>query len=328
MRLDQLAQRIEAAVIGDPSIDVTGVATLDEAQPGQVSFLANRRYAAQLETTRASAVIVGGGGIESNHVTLLRAADPYFAFAQAMIALHGYRVHPHEGIHALAFVHPTARVGAGTTIYPGCYIGPGARIGRDCILYPNVVIYDDCVLGDRVTLHAGTVIGQDGFGYATHKGVHHKIPQIGNAVIEDDVELGSNCVIERAALGSTIIGRGTKMDGCVVIGHGTKMGEHGLLVAQVGVAGSVTIGHHATIGGQVGIAGHLKIGDNVTIAAQAGVMSDVPDQTVIMGAPAMPASHARRVYTVFTQLPDLAERIKKIEQQVQELSTGDDLTSP
>jgi len=324
MRLDELAGKIEAQVIGDGSIDVSSVATLEDAGPGQISFLSNRRYASQIQTTRASAVIVAGG-VSSDRVTLLKTGDPYFAFARAVVELHGYRKPPHQGIHPSAHIHPSARIGQGATIYPGVYIGPNVQLGRDCLLYPNVVIDEGCILGDRVTIHAGTVIGQDGFGYSTHKGEHHKIPQVGNVIIEDDVEIGSNCAIERAALGSTVIGKGTKIDGLVVIGHGSKIGPHGLLVAQVGIAGSVMIGHHVTMAGQVGVAGHLKIGDNVTIAAQSGVMADIPDQSVMIGAPAMPASHARRVYSIFTQLPEMMERLKKLEQQMEELGAGDDV---
>ncbi|HEX2972492.1 MAG TPA: UDP-3-O-(3-hydroxymyristoyl)glucosamine N-acyltransferase [Tepidisphaeraceae bacterium] len=325
MKLKELAKWIGAEVVGDPSIDVTSANTLDEAGPGQVSFLANRKYAKQLESTHASAVIVGLTVTSSNsQVALLKTQDPYYAFTQAIVILHGHRKHPHQGIHPKAHVDPTATVGEGTVIYPGCYVGPRAKIGRDCILYPNVVVYDDCILGDRVTIHAGTVIGNDGFGYATQKGVHHKIPQVGNVIVEDDVEIGANCAIERATLGSTIVGKGNKWCDLVAIGHGTKVGPHGLLVAQVGVAGSTTIGHHATIAGQVGIAGHLKIGDNVTIGAQTGVMDDVPDQTTVIGTPAMPASHARRVYLLFMQLPDVVDRLRKLEQAIGELGSNPD----
>ena len=320
MRLSELAKRIEAQLVGDGAADITGAATLEDAGPGQVSFLTNPKYAAQLQTTRASAVIVAPS-VACDHVALLKSAEPHFAFCKAVVALHGYRKHPHHGVHPKAHVEPTAQIGEGTVVYPGVYIGARVKIGRDCILFPNVVIYEDCVLRDRVTLHAGTVVGQDGFGYATNQGVHHKIPQTGNVLIEEDVEIGSNSVIERASLGTTVVGRGTKTDGGVIVGHGTKIGAHGLLVAQVGIAGSVSIGHHATIAGQVGIAGHLKIGDNVTIAAQAGVMNDIPDQTVVMGAPAMPIAQARRVYTVFTQLPDVMDRLKALEQKVEELGS-------
>jgi UDP-3-O-[3-hydroxymyristoyl] glucosamine N-acyltransferase len=191
------------------------------------------------------------------------------------------------------------------------------------------VVYDDCVLGDRVVVHANCSIGHDGFGHATHQGpegfpVHYKIPQVGNVVIEDDVELGAGCAIDRATLGSTVIGTGTKFSNLISIGHGTRIGPHGLLVGLIGIAGSAKIGHHVTLAGQVGIAGHLEVGDNVTVGAQSGVINDVPDQSTLIGSPAMPASHARRVYTIFSQLPDLLERIKRLEQEVKELSSDDD----
>lgn len=323
MLLKDLAKWIGAEVVGDGNVDVSSAYTLEDAGPGQLSFLANPKYAKQLETTRASAVIVAQN-VTCERVNLLKTNDPYYAFTQAVVILHGRRTHAHQGVHPQAYVDPKASVGEGTVIYPGCYVGPEAKIGRECVLFPNVVVYDHCVLGDRVTVHAGTVIGQDGFGYATRKGEHHKIPQIGNVVIEDDVEIGANCAIERATLGSTVIGKGTKFCDLIAIGHNSKIGAHGMFVAQVGVAGSVTIGHHCTMGGQVGVAGHLKIGDNVTIAAQSGVMTDIPDQSTMFGAPAMPISQGRRVYSLFTQLPELLERIKKLEQAVGELSTGEE----
>ena len=327
LTLRELAKEIGAEVAGgDPELPVSAVNTLEDAAPGEVTFLSNAKYARLLDTTRASAVIVAPA-VSTQRVALLKAPNPYYAFAKAVVTLHGYRRHPHAGVHPAAHVDATASVGEGTVLYPGVYVGPRARIGRDCILYPNVVVYDDCVLGDRVIVQANTSIGHDGFGHATHKGpegapVNFKIPQIGNVVIEDDVEIGANCAIDRATLGSTVIGRGTKFSDLIAIGHGSKIGPHGLLVAQVGIAGSVRLGHHVTMGGQAGVAGHLEIGNNVTIAAQAGVMNDVPDQTTLIGAPAMNASHARRVYAVFMQLPDLLDRIKQLEQQVEELSSN------
>lgn len=322
LTLKELADRIGAEPSGDLSVVIESASTLEDAQPGQIGFLANPKYAKQLESTSASAVIVSPKVNVERQLNLLRAKDPYYAFAQAVVALHGYRVHPHEGVHPKAHVEPTAIVGEGTVIYPGVYVGPRARIGKNCILYPNVVIYDDCVLGDRVTVHANTAIGPDGYGYATHQGVHHKIPQTGNVVIEDDVEIGSNCSIDRAALDSTVIGRGSKLNDNISIGHGTTLGEHCLIVSQVGIAGSVTVGHHVTMAGQVGVAGHLKIGNNVTVAAQSGILSEVADQSVILGSPAMPLMHGRRVYSIFRNLPELQDRVKKLEGLVEELGTN------
>lgn len=325
MKLQDLAQALNASLAGHAERDIVSCATLEDAGPDQVSFLANPKYLKQLETTRAGAVIVSPTvNTPRADLALLRAKDPYYAFTQAVILLHGHRKHPHAGIHPRAHVDPTAVIGENTILYPGAFVGPRAKVGRDCILYPNAVVYDDCILGDRVTLHAGAVIGTDGFGYATHQGVHHKTPMTGNVILEDDVEIGANCAIQRATLGSTIIGKGTKFGDLIDIGHGARIGPHGLFVSLIGVAGSVTIGHHVTIAGQAGIAGHLKLGDNVTIGAQAGVINHVEDQTMLMGAPAMPLSHGRRVYTYFTQLPDLVDRLKQLEQKVEELSSKPD----
>jgi UDP-3-O-[3-hydroxymyristoyl] glucosamine N-acyltransferase len=329
--LKELAAAIGAEPPSDGASDVIVRAckSIDAAGPGDVTFLSNPKYADQLDTTGATAAIVAASvTCPSNPgLVLLKTKDPYYAWSLALVRLHGHRRHPHAGVHPSAHVDKTASIGEGTVIYPGAFVGPRTKVGRDCILYPNVVVYDDCVIGDRVIIHAGSSIGPDGFGFATHKDAdgiwrHHKIPQVGNVIIEDDVEIGSNTSISRGAVGNTVIGQGTKIDNNVAIGHGVRVGAHGLLVAHVGVAGSTTIGHHATIAGQVGITGHIKIGDGVTIAAQSGVMADVPDQTTVIGSPAMPASHARRVYFLFTQLPTLQDRIKKLEQAVEEL--GDD----
>src|SRR5687768_2797047 len=318
MTVDELAREIGAEVAGDGAQQITGANTLEEAQAGQVSFLANAKYARQIEATNASAVIVAPSIVPTKHITLLKSMDPYYAFMKAVVLLHGHRKHPHSGVHPKAHVDETASIGEGTILYPGAYVGPRAKIGRDCILYPNVTVYDDCVIGDRCIIHASTSIGTDGYGYATHKGIHHKIPQVGNVVVEDDVEIGAGCSIERAALGSTVIGTGTKIDQLVCVGHGCKIGPHCLLVAQSGISGSTTLGHHVTLAAQAGMTGHLRIGNQVTIGAQSGVMADVDDQSTVLGSPAMPVSHARRVYLLFTQLPDIVERIKTLEHQMEE----------
>jgi UDP-3-O-[3-hydroxymyristoyl] glucosamine N-acyltransferase len=319
MTLNELAEKIGAAVVGDGAAVVSSLNTLEEAEPGQVSFLSNPKYEKLLATTGATAVIVPNS-TRCDRLTLLRAADPYCAFMQAMVSLHGHRRHPFVGVHPSAHVDPTAKIGEGTTIYPGAYVGPRARVGRECILYPGVVVYDDCVLGDRVTLHAGAVIGQDGFGYSTHKGVHHKIPQVGNVIIEDDVEVGANVAIQRATLGSTVIGRGTKMSDLISIGHAVRIGPDGLIVSLAGIAGSTKIGHHVTIGGQAGIVGHTKIGDGVTISAQAGVVNDVEDGMVMYGAPATPAPHGRKGLTLLAQLPEIVDRIRELEKKLERLT--------
>jgi UDP-3-O-[3-hydroxymyristoyl] glucosamine N-acyltransferase len=262
--------------------------------------------------------------VRHDRLPLLKTKEPYYAFTRAVVALHGYRKHPFRGIHPAAHIDPTAVIGEGTIVYPGVYVGPRTRIGRDCVLHPNVVIYEDCVIGDRVIINANSSIGPDGFGFATVQGTHHKIPQVGRVVIEDDVEIGANTCVDRAALGSTVIGKGSKVGNLNAIGHNVRIGEGALIVAQVGIAGSVKIGHHCTMAGQVGVAGHLSIGNNVTLGAQTGVIDDIPDQSTYIGAPAMPAQQARRVYSLFTQLPDLLQRIKQLEQKVEELSSSDE----
>jgi UDP-3-O-[3-hydroxymyristoyl] glucosamine N-acyltransferase len=315
MRLSELASQIEAELVGDGEAEVNSLASLELAGPGQLSFLSNTKYVKQFNETKAQAVIVGKN-VKSDRVTLLRCADPYYAFSRAVVLLHGYRRHPHAGVHPRANVDPAAQIGEGTVVYPGVFVGPGAKVGKDCILYPNVAIYDGCVLGDRVIVHAGTVIGADGFGYATHKGVHHKIPQIANVTIEDDVEIGANCTIARGALEDTRIGAGTKMDGLVMVGHGATLGRGCIVVAQVAIAGSVRIGNYVVIGGQAAIAGHLEIGDQAQIAGRTAVMQDVEAGATMVGMPAMPQQQARRVYLQFTRLPELAERVKGLEKRV------------
>lgn len=314
----QLAEKIGAVVVGDDTAEIKSCHTLEEAGPSQVSFVSNPKYEKLLKTTRATAVIVGPH-VRSSRVTLLRTPDPYFSFMQAVVLLHGHRIHPHNGIHPKAHVEPSATVGIGTTMYPGSYVGPRAKVGRDCILYPNSVVYDDCILGDRVTLHAGAVVGQDGFGYATHTGIHHKIPQIGNVIVEDDVEIGANVAIQRAMMGATVIGAGTKMADLIALGHAVQIGPHGLLVSQVGIAGSARIGHHLTIGGQAGIIGHVNVGDNVYVAGRAGVINDVPDKSIMYGMPATPAPHGRKAMSLIAQLPELLERIRVLEKRLAEL---------
>lgn len=341
MTVGELADRIGATVAGraDRDAAVDRCTSLEAAAPGAVTFLVNRKYAAQLSDTQATAVIVGEG-VDAPEKTLLVAEDPYYAFRNAVVALHGFREHPQftqepispqavvhetaelgEGcvVHPFAVIGPGARLGRNCMVYPHCFIGPSVTIGDDCTLYPSVTVYDDCVIGDRVTLHAGCVVGQDGFGYATHGGEHHKIPQVGNVVIEDDVEMGANCSIDRATVGSTVIGRGTKFSDCVTIGHGTRVGRHNLYVGLVGLAGSVETGDYVAMGGQVGVAGHLKIGDQVQIAATSGVMNDIPAKMQVGGTPALPLTEAKRVHLSTLRLPDLIARVKKLERQLDKL---------
>jgi len=269
--------------------------------------------------------VVVGKSTTSEHVALLKAADPYYAFSRAVVMLYGYRKHPHDGVSPKANVDPTATIGAGTVVYPGVFIGPRARVGADCIIYPNAVIYDDCVIGDRVIIHANATIGNDGYGFATHKGAHHKIPQVGNVVLGDDC--GNRLQRHRRPRGAGQHAhwrwnenRAAGYDRAQLC----RSASMRLIVAQAGIAGSVTVGHHVTMAGQVGVAGHISIGSHVTIGAQSGVISNIPDHSTLLGSPAMPIRQTRRVTAVYVQLPELLNRVRQLEQQVEELGTPDE----
>jgi UDP-3-O-[3-hydroxymyristoyl] glucosamine N-acyltransferase len=338
-----LAERIGARLIGNGATEVATCAPIDRAESDQVTFLANSKYNKYLATTRAAAVILHHQTPCPKHVTRLEADDPYFAFRNAMIELHGSRRHPVpigdtvHGISTLASVHPDATVGDGTVVhphavvergasvgrgcvlYPGAYVGPDAVIGDECCLFPNAVVYDRCVVGSRVTLHANTVVGHDGFGYATHQGTHHKIPQAGTVIIEDDVEIGAGCAIERAAIGETRVGKGTKLADLISIGHGTTIGSNCLLVSLVGVSGSVEIGDYVVLGGQVGVTGHLRIGDQVQAAGKAAITDDVPPGMKVGGVPAIELDQAKRNALVGTDLYGLARRVRQLERELEKL---------
>lgn len=342
MKLSELSDALSErdfpnGIEGDSDTPIRGVNTLSDAGEGEISFLSNPKYASQLERTRASAVIVQPDVELPPGLAAIRCASPYSAMAMATILIHGYRKHPRWGLDPGSEIATSARIGpnanigpfvtigrgvsigANATIYPGCYIGDNACLGDDVILYPNVVIYDGSMIGDRVTLHAGTVVGEDGLGYAPVGDRWLKIPQTGRVTIEDDVELGAGCTLDRATLGETRIGSGSKFSDQVVIGHGTKVGSNCMFVAQVGVAGSVTVGNHVTLGGQVGVAGHLSIGDNTVINAKSGVWSSVDAERTYLGIPAMDARRFRRQAVVARKLPELHKRLQRLETEVAEL---------
>jgi UDP-3-O-[3-hydroxymyristoyl] glucosamine N-acyltransferase len=337
--LGELAQYVGGRVRGDANVKIRSAATLGRAGEGDISFLTNEKYEKQLLTTKASAVIVGKDTIAAS-APLLVAEDPYYAFMQIMVLLHGHRRHKKVGIspkavisdsakvgsgchiHEFATIADGAKVGDGCVIYPCVYIGENVQIGNDCILYPNAVIYESCRIGNRVIINSNATVGEDGFGFASHNGVHHKIPQIGCVVIEDDVEIGAGCGIERGTLNDTIIGQGSKLGDLVAIGHGTKVGPHCLLVAQVGIAGSTTLGHHCIVGGQAGIVGHITIGNNVAIGAQAGVINSVADGKVVLGAPAIDANQGKRAYGMIQYLPEMRQSIRDLQTQIERLLSG------
>ncbi len=321
-------------VEGDATRRIAAVATLEEATQADVSFLANRKYEKALAETAAGAVILNEDASAPDTTTALRTADPYAAVTAAIVLIHGHRQHPQWGVHDQATISPSATLGAHANIgphavieddvvigdhavvYPGAYVGRGCRVGHNVVLYPSVVLYENTILGDRVSIHAGTIIGEDGLGYAPVAGEWVKIPQAGTVIIEDDVEIGASCTIDRATLGSTVIGRGCKFSNLIAIGHGTKIGTCSLLVAQVGVAGSVHVGEHVQIGGQVGVAGHLTIGNDVRIGAKAGVIADIAPGEHVLGQPAIPARDARRAASLTAKLPDMRQRLKAMEAEL------------
>jgi UDP-3-O-[3-hydroxymyristoyl] glucosamine N-acyltransferase len=331
--VSDIAAAVRGTVEGDGSRIVEGAAGLDEATHGQISFFHNVKYVSSLEKTQAGVVLIPektNGTKLPEGKTFIRVGNPQWAFAQVLGLLDkGRKRHP-EGIHPRADVHATAKIGAGVALsagvvieagaeigdgsilYPGCYVGQDAKVGAKCLLYPNVVLREDTVVGARAIIHAGTVIGADGYGFATQDGRHHKIPQIGRVVIEDDVEIGANVTIDRATVGETRIGAGTKIDNLVHIAHNVQVGRDCLIVAQVGVSGSTKIGNRVTLAGQVGIVGHLTIGDGAVIAAQSGIMNDVEPGAVLFGSPARPHREAMKLQAIFGKLPEIYEAMKRL----------------
>ena len=335
MRLGVLAERIGCRLDGDGAIDVAAIRALDEAGPADLTFLTDAKRVALVSTSRAAAVILPDSAPAVDRPAL-RTSNPYLALARALAELHpAARVA--AGIHPSATVAADARVDAGASIGPLCVISSGAeidagtaldaqvfvganvRIGRDCRIFPHVTLREGAQLGARVTVHAGAVIGADGFGYAREGARYVKIPQVGRVVLEDDVEIGANVTIDRATLGATRIGRGTKIDNLVQIAHNVQVGEDTVIVAQVGIAGSSQIGSRVTLAGQVGVVDHVRIGDDVVVGAQAGVANDIPPRTVALGSPAVPHLEFKRQLAATARLPLLGKTLRALEERLRAL---------
>ncbi len=332
--LQDIARHIQGKIEGNASLEIQGPAEIATAEAGQITFLANPRYHHYLNTTRASAIIVDEKTAVPDHLAVIRVADPYVAFLQVVRLFYPSRELLEPGIHPTAVVHETAQlgkdvriaagavvgkhvvIGDGTRIFPGVVIMEGVRIGKNCVLYPGVVIREDCEIGDQVILHSGVVVGSDGFGFAFQNGQYEKIPQVGKVVIESQVEIGANTTIDRATLGETRIGKGTKLDNLIQIAHNVRIGKHCVFAAQVGISGSTVIGDYCVFGGQVGVAGHIRIGNKVTAAAKAGITKDIPDGQTVFGFPARPIQKMRRIEATISQLPALVKRIRQLEEQV------------
>lgn len=327
----EIAKHLQGEVLGDSSVVLNAFAPADRAQAGDLTFAENTDYFARAEQSAASAIIVDAPFTSKK--ILIRVPNARIGFAKALALFFPEPVfpagiHPTAMIDASAHVDPTAHVGAycvvhekvrlgARTILQGAnHIAAGCHLGEEVNLFPNVILYPRTEIGNRVRIHAGTVIGSDGFGYVQENGIHRKVPQIGNVIIRDDVEIGSNVSIDRGALGPTIIGKGTKIDNLVQIGHNVNIGEHSLVISQVGIAGSTKIGNYAILAGQAGLAGHLKIGNRATVAAQSGVMTNIPDGEKWLGSPAQPDRQAKRQFIAMQHLPDLLKRVAELEKKL------------
>ena len=331
MKLQELAQKLGCRLEGDPELEIRGVAGMDRAEPGQLTFLANRKYLALLKTTHASAVLVEDG-VSVGELAALRTRNPYLAFAQAIEIFFKAPVYK-PGVHATAVIAKSARIGEGAHIGPYCFVDEGAVIGKNAVLHSFVTIYRDaqigdeffahahavvregCVLGNRVILQNGAVIGGDGLGFAKNAdGTWRKMAQSGPAVLEDDVEVQANACVDRATVGETRIGRGTKIDDLVLVGHASQVGANTMLCGQVGLAGSTKIGENCILAGQVGTAGHLTVGDGAVITAQSGVPNDVPAKAMYSGYPAVENREWLKMMAALKGLPELVRRVRELEE--------------
>jgi UDP-3-O-[3-hydroxymyristoyl] glucosamine N-acyltransferase len=342
MKLQDVAKKLGCRLEGDPSADITGVAGIDHAEAGQLTFLANRRYSPLLKTTTASAVLIEEGVTLQREPGLaplaaLRSANPYLAFAQAIELF--YRGPEFKaGVHATAVIAPSARIGKGAHIGPYCFVDEGAEIGEGAMLHSFVAIYqgakigasffahahvvvrEGCRIGDRVVLQNGVVIGADGLGFAKRvDGTWYKMAQSGPAVLEDDVEVQANACVDRATVGETRIGHGSKIDDLVLVGHAAQVGANTMLCGQVGLAGSTHIGENCILAGQVGTAGHLTVGDGAVITAQSGVPNDVPARALYSGYPAVDNRQWLRMMAALNRLPELQKRVQALEAQLEEM---------
>ena len=328
----QIASYINGKIIGDENAVITGVSPIESGEEGHLSFVAQDRFADYIGSSKCSVLIVSEKLLtKSNYSkTIIAVEDAYLSF-QVLMNLYKEMQGRKSGIEDGAVFHETSkvgenvyvgaftcvsekvRIGDGTQIYPQVFIGKNVKIGKNCIIYSGVRIYDYCVIGDHCIVHSNTVIGSDGFGFQPTKDGYQKIPQLGNVVLEDHVEIGSNCSIDRGTIGSTIIGKGTKIDNLIQIAHNVKIGQNNVIAAQAGIAGSTVIGDWNQIGGQAGIVGHIQIGNQVKIQAQSGVNNSTKDGEILYGSPAINASDYRRNYVHFRNFTEIVKRLNNLE---------------
>jgi UDP-3-O-[3-hydroxymyristoyl] glucosamine N-acyltransferase len=338
MTIAEIAEHLGGDVEGDATARVTGMASLQEAVTGEVTFVAHAKYAADAASTKATAALVSRDWKRPCPAVLVRVDDPDLAFTELTALFAPPAVQPEPGVHATAVVAEGAVLGEGVCVGPhvvieagvrigdrtqvsaGCYIGHDVTVGSDSKLYPNVSVRERVSMGDRVIIHDGTVIGSDGFGYrVVEGGARVKVPQIGTVEIGDDVEIGANVTVDRARFGKTKIGSGVKIDNLVQIAHNVVIGDHAVIVAQVGIAGSSEIGPHAILAGQVGVAGHIRIGEGAVAGAQSGVWKDIPPKTQVFGYPALPQKQAMSLQRLYMKLPLLRDRLADLESRLKEL---------
>ena len=328
MKLREIAEILNCKLVGNEDVEINGVAEIQNAKEGQITFLSNPKYRKFLKTTRASAIILEKE--EEINIPQLICEEPYVAFAKLMQVFFPEKL-PEPQISEFAFVSKTAKVGKNcfigfgvyvgdetvledeVYIFPGSYVGNHCHIGKGTVIFPNVVVYDGVKIGKYVRIHSGTVVGSDGFGYAFSKkeGKIYKIPQVGGVVIEDFVEIGANTTIDRGTIGNTVIGEGTKIDNLVQIGHNVKIGKWCFVVSQVGISGSAKIGNYVTLAGKVGVAGHVEVADGVTVTAKAGVTKDIKKSGIYSGFPAKPHNEWKKIEVLISKLPEIYRKFLK-----------------
>jgi UDP-3-O-[3-hydroxymyristoyl] glucosamine N-acyltransferase len=339
LSLSQVQEAIGGEIVGPPETLVSGISSLEEAEPEDLSYCSSDRYLKAALQSRAGAFLVGRPIPELNRPQLV-VPNPAYGFAciaqrfftepyrprgmaKEVVCGADVQIGPDPSIWPNVTLGDRVKIGARVTLYPGVFIGSDSIVGDDSLLYPNVVVREGCAIGSRVIIHSGTVIGSDGFGYVQHEGRNHKIPQLGGVIVEDDVELGANVAVDRATFGQTVIKQGTKVDNLVQIAHNVTVGEHTILVAQVGIAGSTSIGHHVMIGGQAGLADHVRVGDSAMIAARSGVNRNVASQEIVGGAPVMPFEVFLKSHALIPRLPELRQQLRELKERVQVLEKKD-----
>lgn len=333
-KLNELCKILGGELVGNGDLDITGIQKIDEASESEISFLHNPKYFAKIATTKATACIVPLNFEYEGDISLIKVADPYIGFLQVLKKFHPEKRLVKEGVHQSAVIAETAKIGKNPAISHFVSIGENVVIGDNVQIAPRVTIGDGVVIGDNVILHAGVsirheckignnceiqdgaVIGSDGFGFSPISGRYEKIPQVGNVILEDDVEIGANTTIDRATMGSTIVKKGTKLDNLIQIAHNVEVGENTVIAAQSGVSGSTKIGNGCKIGGQVGLAGHLNVGNGVMIGAQAGISGSVKDGSIVTGTPARDLKKMRMIDGALGRLPDLIYKIREIEKKL------------